>query len=281
MDQLVLPIGADDWLGLRALADVSGADAAIDAAALTVWRRGLAASLEEAGLPWPTTGSDSDRPAVADPEGTDRPSGLRSRTSLVGAMAVAAVVLLVGGYGKKWSWTGFSGNNQLWDWLHLLLLPVALGTFPLWLQYAEHMGRIRKIALGVAVIAFGSFVAVGYLVPLGWTGFPGNTLWDWLTLVVLPLAVVTARAWPASKREIRTMHVVVVSVLGVAWLITLIGGYAGHWAWTGYGGNTLWDWLTLLLGPLAITTIVVPAAVRWVSGDVARRVDSEEKAKAH
>jgi uncharacterized membrane protein len=281
VDQLVLPIGVDEWLGLQALADASGADAAIEATALMAWRRGLAASLEEAGLPWSPTSADADRPAVAAPDGTETANRLRSRTSLVGAMAVAVVVLLVGGYAKKWSWTGFSGNNQVWDWLHLLLLPVALGTFPLWLQYAEHMGRLRKIGLGVAVIAFGAFVAVGYLVPLNWTGFQGNTLWDWLTLVVLPLAVVTARVWPASRREIGTTHIVVVSVLGAAWLTTLIGGYAGHWSWTGYGGNTLWDWLTLLLGPLAITTIVVPAAVRWVSGDVARRVEAEELVKAH
>ena len=39
-----------------------------------------------------------------------------------------------GGYTRGWQWTGFGGNNQLWDWLTLLLLPAALGTIPLWIQ---------------------------------------------------------------------------------------------------------------------------------------------------
>jgi hypothetical protein len=29
-------------------------------------------------------------------------------------------------------------------------------------------------------------VILGYAVPWGWTGFRGNTLWDWFNLVFLP-----------------------------------------------------------------------------------------------
>jgi hypothetical protein len=32
----------------------------------------------------------------------------------------------------------------------------------------------------------------------------------------------------------------------------------------------LWDWLSLVLGPVVIATLVIPAAVRWLSGDLER-----------
>ncbi len=191
--------------------------------------------------------------------------------------SLAVLVLLVGGYGEGWGWTGFAGNKQLWDWMHLLLLPIAFGTFPLWLKYSGHMSRSRRLTLGIVVAAFAGFVVAGYTVPLTWTGFRGNTLWDWLTLIVLPLAIITVRAWPSSTREITAVHIAVLTALGLGWLVTLIGGYAGDWAWTGYRGNTLWDWFTLLLGPVAVTTVVVPAAVGWVSGDVARLVEARRQ----
>lgn len=198
------------------------------------------------------------------------------------AITLAAVtfVLLLGGYGGHWAWTGFSSNDQLWDWLHLLLLPVALGTVPLWLQFAEHMSRARKVALFVLVLAFGGFVAAGYLMPMGWTGFSGNTLWDWLTLVILPVTVITIRTWPTTRREIRSTHIAVFGTLILAWVVTLIGGYSASWTWTGYPGNTLWDWLQLLLAPLVITTVLVPMAVKWVSGDAARLARDAERKKA-
>ncbi len=33
------------------------------------------------------------------------------------------------------------------------------------------------------------------------------------------------------------------------------------WAWTGFTGNTLWDWLHLLLLPLLLPVVVVPALI--------------------
>ena len=41
-----------------------------------------------------------------------------------------------------------------------------------------------------------------------------------------------------------------VFALMAGWIITVIGGYALQWKWTGYHGNTLWDGLELLLVPL-------------------------------
>jgi hypothetical protein len=187
------------------------------------------------------------------------------------SLFVALVVVFIGGYGAGWKWTGFQANDQLWDWLHLLLLPVAFAILPVWLRYSEHMSRARKVVLACAVAAFWVFVAVGYLVPLNWTGFQGQMLWNWLTLIALPVTLVTLRAWPTTGREVRKTHIAVFTVLGIAWLVTLIGGYAGSWHWTGYPGNTLWDWLQLLLLPIVFPTILLPAFLTWTSGGASER----------
>ena len=62
--------------------------------------------------------------------------------------------------------------------------------------------------------------------------------------------------------------------------MTLIGGYADGWSWTGYAGNTLWDWLQLLLAPIAINIFVVPALIKLVSGNVAERAAQEQAREA-
>jgi hypothetical protein len=46
-----------------------------------------------------------------------------------------------------------------------------------------------------------------------------------------------------------------------AFVAIVLGGYVGNWSWTGFRGNTLWDWLHLLLLPLLLPTIVVPAVM--------------------
>jgi uncharacterized membrane protein len=275
--------------------------------AALVMREGLVSRLEQAGLPWAPSAAlveehlresrvvgaldegDTSRDAHAawttsgenpapDAAPTSRPrsslasfwGNSRARTATCGALAMVTLVLLLGGYVAKWGWTGFESNDQVWDWLTLLLLPVAFATLPIWLEFGQHMSSARKTALLVAILAFAAFVVAGYLVPISWTGFSGNTLWDWLTLIVLPVTLITIRAWPTSPREIRRIHVVVASLLGIAAVITLVGGYAGTWKWTGYPGNTLWDWLQLLLAPLVVGTILVPASARMLSGDAAR-----------
>ena len=64
--------------------------------------------------------------------------------------------------------------------MHLLLLPVVLATFPLWLGFSRYMSPARRRTLGAAVLVFAVFVLIGYVTPLTWTGFRGQTLWSWL-----------------------------------------------------------------------------------------------------
>jgi len=95
----------------------------------------------------------------------------------------------------------------------------------------------------------------------------GHTLWNWLTLIVLPMTVAAATVWPKTGRTFRPAYGLVAGAVGTARTVTVIGGYAGGWEWTEYPGNTLWDWVQLLLAPIAITTCVVPELVRIVTGN--------------
>jgi hypothetical protein len=114
-------------------------------------------------------------------------SPLSNRFVYLGFGAVALVVLLIGGYAGDWAWTGFSDNDTLWDWLQLLLLPIAIASLPIWLGHGKYVHtRVRRI-LAVGLAAFVVLVVLGYLVPWEWTGFTGNTLWDWIQLVAAPL----------------------------------------------------------------------------------------------
>lgn len=270
---LVVCLEPDELQGLRAITEVeaagSGREADLTQSAKTLIHAALEARLEELGLRWnPSPETVRTRAAL-----TTRPAGPvialmtndRARKLAVSGLAVAALIVLWGGYIQGWRWTGFQGNEQLWDWLHLLLLPVVAGTLPLWIQHPEYMTRTRRLMYVTAAAAFTGLVLAGYLVPLNWTGFPGNTLWDWTGLMLLPAAVASARFLPAAVRSPRPYHKWGTGTVAVVWALTLVGGYSWHWTWTGYQGNTLWDWLGLLLLPLLVPTVVLPAALRWAS----------------
>jgi hypothetical protein len=92
----------------------------------------------------------------------------------------------------------------------------------------------------------------GYLFHWTWTGFQGNTLWDWLKLFLLPVALVTAKI---SFKGHQRMWLTVAILVTVALAVIGIGGYLLHWTWTGFQGNTLWDWLILLLLPVGLVVL--------------------------
>jgi CO dehydrogenase/acetyl-CoA synthase epsilon subunit len=115
-------------------------------------------------------------------------------------VAVAAVVVLFGGYVRDWDWTGFEGKT-LWDWLELLVLPATLAVLPLILSGdRQNERRVRVVAVvaaaGLVVCALG-----GYLLGWDWTGFEGNTLWDWIHLLLVPFLVPAALIWATVPRR--------------------------------------------------------------------------------
>jgi hypothetical protein len=182
--------------------------------------------------------------------------------AIIAALAAALAVVLWGGYGHHWPWTGISGQTaSLWDWLHLLLLPIAFGILPIVLSPRAQLRRHHKL-LGVAAIALFALIAVaGYMVPWQWTGFQGNRLWDWLELLALPLAVAMVPIMPRLRKAWDSRHSAIAAASLAVFVAIVIGGYVGNWSWTGFRGNTLWDWLHLLLLPLLLPTVIVPALV--------------------
>jgi hypothetical protein len=189
----------------------------------------------------------------------------------IAAGLVALIVLLIGGYAGHWAWTGFSDNDTLWDWLDLLLLPIVIAGLPLWLAHGDFMDRRVRVALICVVVGFVALVVLGYAVPWKWTGFPGNKLWDWLVLILLPVVVATIRLWPEVRRRFSPRHAVGFTALVSALVALVLVGYLKPWTWTGFTGNTLWDWIQLLAVPLLVPTVVVPAALEYMRTGVEDR----------
>lgn len=170
-------------------------------------------------------------------------------------------VLVWGGYAAGWTWTGLSSQVRLWDWLDALALPVTVGLLPLMLRHRQRLGRSHKATASAVVLGFAVLVLAGYLVPLPWTGFTGNTLWDWLTLALLPLVIATSTLWrPPPRWTARHLEVLALAVLLAGTVVA--AGYLVPWAWTGFTGNTAWDWIKLLLLPVLLPIVVIPRLLR-------------------
>ena len=91
-------------------------------------------------------------------------------------------------------------------------------------------------------------VVLGYLVPLDWTGFRGNTLWDWFELALLPLVVTAAPVWVRANR-VQRRHLLVAGAALVVFAVFVLAGYTVPLLWTGFRDNTAWDWLKLCCSP--------------------------------
>lgn len=186
--------------------------------------------------------------------------GVRARRALLLGVALAGAVVLWGGYDRSWSWTGMHRHTNLWDWLELVLLPLAVAILPLWLLRRRRLSRRTHLLLGAAAAVFGGLVIAGYALDLAWTGFPGNELWDWLELLVLPLALTAWPLWLELRRAPRPLELAALAAVGIVFATVVVLGYTLDWPWTGFSGNTLWDWLHLFLLPIVVPTILVPAA---------------------
>ncbi len=206
------------------------------------------------------------------------PQGSRIRAGTIAVAAGAAVLVLWGGYARHWSWTGINGHTAtLWDWLHLLLLPVAVAILPLWLRYRSRLTARHRALLASVLLPFAALVMAGYLIPWAWTGFSGNKPWDWLELLALPLAVALVPLYRELSSTWTRRDSLVALAGAAAFAAIVIGGYVGDWSWTGFRGNTLWDWLHLLLLPLLLPLIIVPALQPMATAGL---VDEESEPRA-
>ncbi len=120
-------------------------------------------------------------------------------------------------------------------------------------QHASFWGTLAIIS--VVLLAF--LALGGYFFNWTWTGFQGNTLWDWLQLLVLPLTLTTATTWFSKGTTWRKEWSAFLVLLLIALVVLAVGGYGMNWTWTGFQGNTFWDWLKLLLLPIALMLLTL------------------------
>ena len=168
-------------------------------------------------------------------EDRSRHGQLIAITALISAVLIA--VYLWGGYELGWKWTGLSGSVTLWDWLEVIALPVSVALAPLLIRHRQFLTNRHRAAIGVGLIGFVALVSLGYLIPLPWTGFTGNTLWDWLELTLLPVVVATASLW-AGRDGVHRTHPYVSAAAASGFVALVLCGYLIPWTWTGFRGNT-------------------------------------------
>lgn len=178
---------------------------------------------------------------------------------LLAGVVLAGAALVVGisePGGRGWGWTGFPENGDLWDWLHLLVLPFVLLLLPLWVGTHRRLRREWMLGLSTLGVAFVVIVYGGYELGWGWTGFSDNRLWDWLELLILPFTVALLPLWLGSRRRLTRAHAAGLGVVLGLFAALVVCGYAVPWEWTGFEGNTLWDWIQLVIVPFAIPVAV-------------------------
>ena len=144
---------------------------------------------------------------------TPADSPLQQGRRLPGASAVIGVVLVVaflvtiyGTFRWGWAWTGYrdEDNASLWGWLHLVLLPVTIALLPFWLRSRARRKAAWRIGFSVVALVFAVLVIGGYRRNWGWTGFKGNTLWNWLELFLVPFVLPAVIAWATTPPPVTT-----------------------------------------------------------------------------
>jgi hypothetical protein len=121
---------------------------------------------------------------------------------------VVLVLLEVGTYAFNWTWTGFKDNDTVWDWLQLLILPIALAAVPIWMSAEEKQQRIwldqLKWVLVIAVVILAVLFVGTFAYNWTWTGFRDHgRLWDWLSLLLVPVLVAALPIWYSLRQSHR------------------------------------------------------------------------------
>lgn len=205
-------------------------------------------------------------------QAADAPAAMSRRVHLLVGVLVAGgavVVVALSEAGLGWGWTGFPDNGHLWDWLHLLVLPLVLLLLPLWVATHRHRRGAWRVGLLVAAVAFAVTVYGGYGLGWAWTGYEGNRLWDWLEMLVLPLSVALLPFWLTAGRRLGRAHAGAALAGAAAFGALIALGYAVPWDWTGFPGNTLWDWIQLFIVPFAVPVAVTVLAALAAAGEEA------------
>jgi hypothetical protein len=173
------------------------------------------------------------------------------RLTIWTALAIVGWIMMLASFGKQWPWTGFRGVT-LWAWMSALVGPLAVAVLTIRLLTGDRMQRFWHRGALAATAVFASLVICGYWRSWAWTGWTDKQLWDWLTLLLFPIALLLLPDWIHSCRSLKVRHYVVAAMGAAAFTILVFGGYNWQWNWTGFTGNTFQQWLTLLIVPFLL-----------------------------
>ncbi|TWP38189.1 hypothetical protein [Leekyejoonella antrihumi] len=121
---------------------------------------------------------------------------------------------------------------------------------------AHDVARDHRLIIGGVLATLVVLVVGGYTMDWSWTGFGGNTVWDWLNLLILPVVLTALPLWQRTRRS-HHLHWRIAWILAMVTLVVLaVGGYTLGWSWTGFHGNTVWDWLKLLIVPFVLPLVL-------------------------
>src|SRR4051812_36622099 len=143
---------------------------------------------------------------------------------------LAAAVLVLATYGRTWSWSGFQGNENVWEWLQLLAQPIAIIT--LLVQLVSPLEAKRwLLVFGVFMTALAVLMVGGYAAHWQWTGFGEYRMWDWLHLLVLPVMLALLPLWLRAGDDLsRGVRLAMVTFVGTL-AVVVVAGYAFGWQW--------------------------------------------------
>jgi hypothetical protein len=173
-------------------------------------------------------------------------------------MMLMGLITLFAVNGQQWSWTGFAGSTSLWNWLRLLVQPIALAFLTVRLLMGAPL-RLERAVCGIGVLLLAVLIVAGYSAHWSWTGFPGKQLWDWLSLMLFPTVAVLLPEWIRRGEPFGSRVRAGAGLALVAFVVVVIGSYHWGWKWTGFTGNTFRDWLDLMIAPF-----LLPVALKVV-----------------
>lgn len=170
----------------------------------------------QTGFGIPEVQSNPDKPSAPSPQRT---------TLVIRAGAIIFVLLVVCSYLFHWHWTGFD-NNTLWQWLKLLLVPLAAALVPFWLGTHARWQSLWNIVLAGTLALLVVLLVATYALNWKWTGFHGTTLWDWLNMLLLPLVLTALMVWVSVKPRWQPQWTLPIAGLCGIFVLIVVGGYA-------------------------------------------------------
>src|SRR4051794_34313273 len=76
-------------------------------------------------------------------------------------IAIVVAVAVLAAYGQTWSWTGFEHNVTLWDWMTMLVQPIAIAALTFRLAVGTERGTKAWRLFGLGAAAALAIGAIG------------------------------------------------------------------------------------------------------------------------